>query len=74
MFGIDNDIMGTVIADAKIHGYGLMNSNNGLITIAGGIAIKNSDGYVIGAIGTSGGTPEQDKEVSLAGAGAISLS
>ncbi len=42
-------------------------SNSGLITFPGGIPIKNSAGEIIGAIGVSGGSVEQDHEVALAG-------
>lgn len=67
MFGIDSDAMGGIIAAADIHGYGMINSNDGLITIAGGVVIKDNDGNVIGAIASSGGTPEQDKAIAEAG-------
>lgn len=68
MFGVDSDIMGSIIAGADIHGYGMLNSNEGLLTIAGGVVIKDKEGKAIGAIGSSGGTPEQDKEIAKAGA------
>ncbi|RXM51323.1 MULTISPECIES: GlcG/HbpS family heme-binding protein [unclassified Chryseobacterium] len=71
MFGVDSDIMGSIIAGEDIHGYGMLNSNEGLLTIAGGVVIKDKEGKVIGAIGSSGGTPEQDKEIAKAGAFAI---
>lgn len=71
MFGVDSDIMGDIIAGADIHGYGMLNSNEGLLTIAGGVAIKDKEGKVIGAIGSSGGTPEQDKEIAMSGSSAI---
>lgn len=67
MFGINSDVMGGIIAAADIHGYGMINSNDGLITIAGGVVIKDNDGNVIGAIASSGGTPEQDKAIAEAG-------
>ncbi|KUY30594.1 GlcG/HbpS family heme-binding protein [Elizabethkingia ursingii] len=67
MFGTDSDIMGSMIAGASINGYGMINSNNGLLTIPGGTIIKNQEGNIIGAIGVSGGTPEQDKEIAYAG-------
>lgn len=67
MFGTDSDIMGSMIASSSIHGYGMINSNNGLLTIAGGTILKNKEGNIIGAIGVSGGTPEQDKEIAYAG-------
>ncbi|MDQ0593506.1 uncharacterized protein GlcG (DUF336 family) [Chryseobacterium ginsenosidimutans] len=71
MFGVDSEIMGTIVSGADIHGYGMLNSNDGLLTIAGGVAIKNNDGNVIGAIASSGGSPEQDKEIASAGAVAL---
>lgn len=71
MFGVDSDIMGSIIAGADIHGYGMLNSNEGLLTIAGGVVMKDKEGKVIGAIGSSGGTPEQDKEIAGAGATVI---
>ena len=71
MFGVDSDDMGTIIAGADIHGYGMLNSNQGLLTIAGGVVLKNEEGRVIGAIASSGGTPQQDKEIASAGSLAI---
>ncbi|MDR0237090.1 heme-binding protein [Acinetobacter sp.] len=68
MFGIDSDIMGTIVSSAEVHGYGMLNSNHGIFTIAGGVVIKDKSGKIIGAIGSSGGTPEQDKEIAAAGA------
>ncbi len=67
MFGTDSDIMGSMIASSSIHGYGMINSNNGLLTIPGGTILKNKEGNIMGAIGVSGGTPEQDKEIAYAG-------
>ncbi|MDP9960732.1 GlcG/HbpS family heme-binding protein [Chryseobacterium lathyri] len=72
MFGVDSDIMGTIVSGAGAHGYGMLNSNEGLLTIAGGVVIKNKDGKIIGAIASSGGTTEQDKEIAMAGADSIS--
>ncbi len=62
MFGVDSEIMGTIVAGAAVHGYGMLNSNGGLLTIPGGVVIKDADGNIIGAVGSSGGTVEQDKE------------
>ena len=46
-------------------------SNGGLITFPGGVPIKNAGGEVIGAIGVSGSTVEDDHTVAVAGAGAV---
>ena len=52
--------------------YGIAASNNGRIMIfAGGIPLFR-DGEVVGAIGVSGGTGEQDQDVAEAGVKAFS--
>ncbi len=48
--------------------YQIEHSNGGLITFPGGIPLKSADGTVIGAIGVSGSTVDNDHEVALAGA------
>ena len=48
--------------------YGIEHSNDGLITFPGGVPLKNSKGDIIGAIGVSGSTVENDHAVALAGA------
>ena len=50
--------------------YNIEHSNGGLITFPGGIPIKNAAGEVIGAIGVSGSTVEDDHAVAEAGAAA----
>lgn len=44
-------------------------TNGGLIPYAGGVALHNADGELIGAVGVSGGLPAQDGEVARAGVG-----
>ncbi len=51
--------------------YNIEHSNGGLITFPGGVPIKNDAGKIIGAIGVSGSTVENDHEVAEAGANAI---
>jgi len=46
-------------------------SNNGLISFAGGIPLKDKDGTIIGAIGVSGSSVENDNEVAMAGVAAL---
>ncbi len=41
------------------------------VIFAGGTPIKSADGQVIGAIGASGSTPDNDKQVAQAGAQAV---
>jgi uncharacterized protein GlcG (DUF336 family) len=48
--------------------FGIIASNDGRVVIfAGGIPLK-VDGQVVGAVGVSGGRPDQDHEVAEAGA------
>jgi uncharacterized protein GlcG (DUF336 family) len=51
--------------------FNIEHSNGGLITFPGGVAIKNADGVVIGAIGVSGSAVENDHAVATAGANAV---
>jgi uncharacterized protein GlcG (DUF336 family) len=52
--------------------YNIEHSNGGLITFPGGLPISNGDGEVIGAIGVSGSTVEDDHAVAEAGVAAVS--
>jgi len=52
-------------------GWQIEHSNGGLITIPGGVPIKNKKGDIIGAIGVSGSTAENDHVVAQAGADAV---
>ena len=47
--------------------YAIEHSNQGLITFGGGVVLKGADDVVIGAVGVSGGSVEQDHEVAAAG-------
>ncbi|GAA4131282.1 heme-binding protein [Sphingobacterium kyonggiense] len=51
--------------------YNIEHSNNGLITFPGGVVLKNAAGEIIGAVGVSGSTVEDDHAVAEAGASAI---
>jgi uncharacterized protein GlcG (DUF336 family) len=46
-------------------------SNDGLIPFPGGIPLKTSDGQVVGAVGASGSTPDNDRAVAQAGVAAF---
>ena len=51
--------------------YNIEHSNGGLITFPGGIPLKDGSGKVIGAIGVSGSTVEDDHAVAEAGQQAV---
>lgn len=51
--------------------YNIEHSNGGLISFPGGVVIKDGNGTIIGAVGVSGSTVEDDHAVASAGAQAI---
>ncbi len=51
--------------------FNIEHSNGGLITFPGGVPLKTADGTIIGAIGVSGSTVENDHTVAEAGAAAL---
>ncbi len=51
--------------------YNIEHSNGGLISFPGGLPLKNQQGAIIGAVGVSGSTVENDHAVASAGANAI---
>ena len=46
-------------------------SNGGLITFPGGVPLKDADGTIVGAVGVSGSTVENDHACAEAGAAAF---
>ncbi|CAL2088143.1 Glycolate utilization protein [Tenacibaculum dicentrarchi] len=70
LFGKDTSILGE-LSQPGAPLYNIEHSNNGLITFAGGVPIKNKDGIIIGAIGVSGSTVENDFQVAQAGVNSI---
>ncbi|TXF90217.1 heme-binding protein [Neolewinella aurantiaca] len=69
-FDIDSGELGTLTQPGGII-YNIEHSNGGLMTFPGGVPIKDKEGNIIGAIGVSGGTIEQDREIATAGAAAL---
>jgi uncharacterized protein GlcG (DUF336 family) len=51
--------------------YNIEHSNGGLISFPGGVLIKDASGEIIGAIGVSGSTVDDDLTVAEAGAAAL---
>lgn len=52
--------------------FNIENSNNGLISFPGGVLLKDGNGNIIGAVGVSGSTVEDDHAVASAGAETLS--
>ena len=51
--------------------FNIEHSNGGLITFPGGLPLKTADGTIIGAIGVSGSSVDNDHAVATAGAAAV---
>ena len=69
-FDMDTGVIGTLSQPGGPL-YGIEHSNGGLITFPGGVPLKNGHGEVVGAIGVSGSTVENDHTVAAAGAAAL---
>lgn len=48
--------------------FNIEHSNGGLITFPGGVPLKDKEGTIVGAVGVSGSTVENDHTVASAGA------
>lgn len=66
-FNMDSGVIGTLSQPGGSL-YNIEHSNGGLISFPGGVCIKNADGEIIGAIGVSGSSVEDDHAVASAGA------
>ena len=51
--------------------YNIEHSNGGLISFPGGVLLKNNKGEIIGAVGVSGSSVENDHSVATAGANSL---
>lgn len=69
-FNIDTGKLGELTQPGGII-YNIEHSNGGLMTFPGGLPIFNKEGKIIGAIGVSGGTIEEDRAIATAGAKSI---
>jgi uncharacterized protein GlcG (DUF336 family) len=54
--------------------YGIEHSNEGLITFPGGVPIVDEEGVLVGAVGVSGSTVENDNAVAEAGVKPVGVS
>lgn len=69
-FNMDSGTIGTLSQPGGPL-FNIEHSNNGLISFPGGVCIKNANGDIIGAIGVSGSSVEDDHAVASAGAAAL---
>lgn len=66
LFNMSSAKLGTLAQPGKSL-YSIEVTNNGLVLFGGGELIKNAAGVIIGAIGVSGGSVEEDINVAKAG-------
>jgi uncharacterized protein GlcG (DUF336 family) len=72
-FGMATGDLGQLSQPAKPL-YGIEHSNDGLITFPGGLPIVDEDGVLVGAIGVSGSSVENDHEIAAAGVKVLGVS
>lgn len=72
-FGMPTGLIGT-LAQPGGSLYGIEHSNDGLITFPGGLPIVDEDGVLIGAVGVSGSSVENDHKVATAGVKPVGVS
>ena len=70
LFNLPTGVLGELSQPGKPL-YNIEFSNGGLITFPGGLPLKDKNGNIIGAIGVSGSSVENDNEGALAGAAAL---
>jgi uncharacterized protein GlcG (DUF336 family) len=51
--------------------YGIEVSNDGLVLFPGGLLLVDKNNVIVGAIGVSGGTVDEDESIAKAGAAAL---
>jgi len=54
--------------------HGLERTNGGLIVFGGGVPVRGANGQLIGAVGISGGSPDQDAQIARVAADAVDKS
>ena len=70
LFGMNTEAIGEYCRPGG-PSYGLENSNGGLVVFAGGVPLRDATGTLVGAVGVSGGSPDQDAAVANAAAAAF---
>ena len=72
-FGMATGLLGQLSQPGKPL-YGIEHSNEGLIRFPGGLPIVDDEGVLVGAIGVSGSSVENDRKVAAAGAKVVGVS
>ncbi len=74
MMGVPSRTLG-VMAEARPHFVGALGAvfDGKLVPVAGGVLLRDAAGALVGAVGVSGDTSDNDAVVAVAGAGAAGL-
>jgi uncharacterized protein GlcG (DUF336 family) len=67
LFQTDSAVLGKVAQPGAIS-YSLEHTNGGLISFGGGVVLRDRNGTVLGAVGISGASVEQDEIIAHAAA------
>ncbi|KOV73619.1 hypothetical protein ADL02_39125 [Streptomyces sp. NRRL WC-3723] len=73
LFAADSSALASV-AHPDGPSYMVEHTNGGLINFGGGVVLKDADGLVVGAVGVSGASVEQDEAIAQAAAAAAQRS
>jgi uncharacterized protein GlcG (DUF336 family) len=72
LFNADSAVLGQFLRPGG-PAYSLENSNDGLIGFGGGVVLRNSQGRMIGAVGVSGASVDEDEAIAQAAAAACAV-
>jgi uncharacterized protein GlcG (DUF336 family) len=70
LFNVDSAALGEFLRPGA-PAYSLENSNDGLIGFGGGVVLREADGRIIGAVGVSGASVDEDEAIAQAAAAAV---
>lgn len=74
MFGAPSSAIGKIAVERPHFGAALNGVYGGqIVPVPGGVLIRDAQGHVLGAVGVTGDTSENDAEAALAGISAVGL-
>jgi uncharacterized protein GlcG (DUF336 family) len=70
LFNVNSAALGDFLRPGS-PAYSVSNSNGGLIGIGGGVVLRDGQGRLMGAVGVSGGSVDEDEAIAQAAAAAV---
>jgi uncharacterized protein GlcG (DUF336 family) len=70
LFNVHSAVLGGLLQPGS-PAYSVSNSNGGLIGIGGGVVLRDAEGLIMGAVGVSGGSVDEDEAIAQAASAAI---